>query len=164
MYTQHRPTCYTGIRTSITHTCRALDTRSMQFWWQRLMPHSYQTVNLLFFSSLTILGNTRLLCITRFHVVDVLPILYQQVGQHWPGGSVHKPHHVTRADMIMTLRHRACTVILRWEVSAGFWKLYSQSWTRLAHGDHVEAACCVCIRLEESSMPRKVQTKCLLHV
>ena len=58
-----------------------------------------------------ILGNTRLLCITTFHVVDVLFIPFLDLGQHWPGDSAHKhtyTHHVTRVDMILILRHRAC--------------------------------------------------------
>ena len=50
------------------------------------------------------------------------------------------------------------------EVSAGPWKLHSQSWTKLAYDDNFHAASCIYIRLEGSSVPRKVKTTCLLYV
>ena len=62
------------------------------------MTYGYQTIN--YFSSLLkfeILGTTRLLCITPFHVlVDVLSRLFLEVGQHWPGDSQHKHIHTTK--------------------------------------------------------------------
>ena len=64
-----------------------------------------------FLLKLKILGNTRLLCITTVHVVDVLSILFLEVGQHWPCDSAHKHIHTaftTRVDMVMVLRTRAC--------------------------------------------------------